>query len=109
MSGWIAVAIALVVAIAGLLIAAVKFTHWLDAKFSEVERKATPNGLDSLDVGDTAARTEIKVDELRGLFLEHLVNHPGRTRRPPAPSQPTREAVAATQRAQNGDTMSPPA
>lgn len=75
---------------AAILFVGRAFWKKVDAKISAVDKKATPNGGDTLDLGDTVARTETKVDELRGMFRLHLQNHPG----PGVP--PTAALVSAT-------------
>lgn len=49
--------------------------------------KIQPNGLNSLELGDTAARTERKVDELRVMFRNHLLHH--------APDVPSGQVASA--------------
>ena len=78
---WSQSAAGIVIVLGGLgtAVAFVGRIFWkkVDAKISAVDKKATPNGGHTLDLGDTAARTESKVDELRGMFMLHLQNHPG--------------------------------
>jgi hypothetical protein len=63
----------------GAILAFIGRLFWrkVDQKLTEIDHKSTPNGKDTLSLGDTAARTESKVDELRGMFIMHLQNHPG--------------------------------
>lgn len=103
----IIVSITIVLAFFGTIVAFLvrRFVKWLDGKLSAIDKKATPNGGHTLDLGDTASRSETKLDELRDLFLYHLAHHPGATEMPSdlvpvsLPSvdtlAPTRKAVAA--------------
>jgi hypothetical protein len=74
----------------------------LGSQLSAIDKKATPNGGDTLDLGDTVARIEGKQDEQRDLLLWHLAHHPGLPIAvgvpvPPLPETliPTRAAVEA--------------
>jgi hypothetical protein len=78
------------------------FWRKVDRRLEAIDKKATPNGGHTLNLGDTAARTETKVDELRGMFQQHVMNHPGpgvppTAALPAAPPLPRREEIAAGQ------------
>jgi hypothetical protein len=53
------------------------FWRRVDQRVADLDVKATPNGKDTLSIGDSVARTEDKVDEVRQLLIAHLLNHPG--------------------------------
>jgi len=101
--GALALVITAAVAFAGLVLGLIRFGYWLSGRLENLAHQATPNGLNTLDTGDTAARSETKLDELRGLVLWHISHHPGpsevptiaRTADPPPETlTPTREAIA---------------
>lgn len=97
----IAAALGVVGAIAAFLVRA--FLRWFDVRLKALDRKATPNGGQTLDLGDTVARIEYKQDEQRSLLLYHLAHHPGypplpdeiEIHPPPISMVPTRAAVEA--------------
>lgn len=76
----------------------------VDDRLDEIERKATPNGGNTLELGDTVARVEEKLDNFNEAFIYHLQHHPGAsagwTPPPPAlnpaPTPPTRKEIAAS-------------
>lgn len=74
-----------------------RFVKWLDGKLAAIDKKATPNGGNTLDLGDTVARMETKQDWQGELLLYHLAHHDGGRAAPPllAPPTPTRAAVEA--------------
>lgn len=80
-----------------------RFWRKVDEKLASMDKKATPNGGDTLELGDTAARIENKVDGLNSALMYHLQHHPGPSNgwstSPPAPvsaPQPTRKEIEAT-------------
>jgi hypothetical protein len=81
----------------GLVLGAIGRAFWrrMDQKLTSIDNKATPNGGTTLNLGDTAARTEVKLDELRGWFLDHILHHPpaGVSASVPRSDVPTRAAV----------------
>ena len=101
--GALALVITAAVAFVGLVLGLIRFGYWLSGRLENLARQATPNGLNTLDAGDTAARSETKLDELRGLVLWHISHHPGPSeipsvavgRPPPLPTTltPTREEI----------------
>ena len=100
--GALALVITAAVAFVGLVLGLIRFGYWLSGRLENLAHQATPNGLNTLDTGDTAARSETKLDELRGLVLWHISYHPGPSESPPIPDRqlpipttltPTREEI----------------
>lgn len=95
----VAAIVAVVVALSAVVAFFARRTmRWLNNQLSELTHKTSMNGGTSLDLGDTSARIETKLDETRTILLFHLAHHPGESLPPTfiPPPAPTTETMLPT-------------